>query len=173
MVFFGIDFTKVMFTRSDEFTNKPEILRFFVDANNMINHGSLRNLVDRGLERKNIEWDFSYVTTRNSMVNWQSVYSDQIDYTVPEEEMKNILRNLNVDQDKYRDFIGMILIEENCCKTKPMQTVSCVVFNVNDLSILFSKRYDMKPGGIGFMNYWGVNHNLILSKIGKIKKELM
>jgi hypothetical protein len=173
VVFFGIDFTKVLFTRSDEFTNKPEILRFFVDVNNMINHGSLRNLVDRGLDRKKIEWDFSYVTTRNSMVNWQEVYSDQIDYTVPEEEMKNILRNLNVDQDKYRDFIGMILIEENCCKTKPLQTVSCVFFNVNDLNILYSKRYELKPGGIGFMNYWGVNHNLILSKIGKIKKELM
>lgn len=173
VVFFGIDFTKVLFTRSDEFTNKPEILRFFVDVNNMINHGSLRNLVDRGLDRKKIEWDFSYVTTRNSMVNWQSVYSDQIDYTVPEEEMKNILRNLNIDQEKYRDFIGMILIEENCCKTKPLQTVSCVFFNVNDLNILYSKRYELKPGGIGFMNYWGVNHNLILSKIGKIKKELM
>jgi hypothetical protein len=173
VVFFGIDFTKVLFTRSDEFTNKPEILRFFVDVNNMINHGSLRNLVDRGLDMKKIEWDFSYVTTRNSMVNWQSVYSDQIDYTVPEEEMKNILRNLNIDQEKYRDFIGMILIEENCCKTKPLQTVSCVFFNVNDLNILYSKRYELKPGGIGFMNYWGVNHNLILSKIGKIKKELM
>jgi hypothetical protein len=30
----------------------------------------------------------------------------------------------------------------------------------------------MKPGGIGFMNYWGVNHNLLLAKIGKLKKEI-
>lgn len=172
IVFLGIDFTKVQFTKSDEFTNKPEILRFFVDANNMIDHGSLRNLVNKELDRKAIEWDFSFVTAQNSSVDWQTVYSDDIDYTVSDEDISNIVKNLKVDQKKYIDFIGMVLIEENCCKTKPLQTVLCVFFSVDDLKILFSKRYEMKPGGIGFMNYWGVNHNLLLAKISKLKKEI-
>lgn len=172
MVFFGIDFTKVHFTKSDEFTNKPEILRFFVDANNMVDHGSLRNLVNKELDRKTIVWDFSNVTTQNSLVDWQIVYSDKIDYTVSDEEICNVIKNLKADQEKYKDFIGMVLIEENCCKTKPLQTISCVFFSVNDLKVLFSKRFDLKPGGIGFMNYWGVNHNLVLARIGKLKKEI-
>ncbi len=172
LVFLGIDFTKVQFTKSDEFTNKPEILRFFVDANNMVNHGSLRNLVNRELDRKAIVWDFSNVTVRNSQVDWQTVYSDNIDYTVPDQEINRIVESLGVDQEKYKDHIGMVLVEENCCKTKPLQTISCVFFRVNDLNVLFSKQYRMKPGGIGFMNYWGVNHNLVLTKIGKLKKEI-
>jgi hypothetical protein len=172
VVFLGIDFTKVQFTKSDEFSNKPEILRFFVDANNMVDHGSLRNLVNKELDRKSIEWDLSFVTIQNSMVDWKTVFSDNLDYTVSEESISSIVKNLKVDQEKYKDFIGMVLIEENCCKTKSLQTISCVFFSVNDLKVLFTKRYEMKPGGIGFMNYWGVNHNLLLAKIGKLKKEI-
>ena len=170
MVFFGIDFTKVQFTRADDFTNKPEILRFFVDANNLIDHGSLRNQVSRQLERKSVEWDLSYVTAGNSVVDWRNVYSDNIDYVVPEDELNNMVKNLKVDQKKYNDFIGMVLIEENCCKAKPLQTITCLFFRVNDLTVLFAERYKMKPGGIGFMNYWGVNHNMILARIGRLIK---
>lgn len=170
MVFFGIDFTKVQFTRADDFTNKPEILRFFVDANNLIDHGSLRNQVSRQLERKSVEWDLSCVTAGNSVVDWRNVYSDNIDYVVPEDELNNMVKNLKVDQKKYNDFIGMVLIEENCCKAKPLQTITCLFFRVNDLTVLFAERYKMKPGGIGFMNYWGVNHNMILARIGRLKK---
>jgi hypothetical protein len=172
MVFFGIDFTKVQFTKSNEFTNKPEILRFFVDANNMVDHGSLRNLVNKELDRKTIVWDFSNVAAQNALVDWQKVYSDNIDYTVPDEEISDIVKNLKVDRQKYKDYIGMVLIEENCCKTKPMQTISCVFFSVSNLEVLFSKRFELKPGGIGFMNYWGVNHNILLTRIGKLKKEI-
>lgn len=172
IVFLGIDFTKVQFTKADEFTNKPEILRFFVDANNLIDHGSLRNQVSRGLDRKSIAWDLSYVTTQNSIIDWQKVYSDDIDYVVPDAEINSIIKNLKVDQDKYKDFIGMVLVEENCCKTKPLQTISCVFFKINDLSILFAKRYELKPTGIGFMNYWGFNNNMILARINKLKKEI-
>ncbi len=172
LVFFGIDFTKTQFTKSDEFTNKPEILRFFVDANNLVNHNSLKNQVTRGLDRKTMEWDFSNVTMQNSLVDWQKAYSDNIDYTVSEVEISNIVKNLKVDQEKYKDFIGMVLVNENCCKTKPLQTISCVFFSVNDLNVIFIKRYEKKPQGIGFMNYWGYNNNMILAKIGRIKKEI-
>jgi hypothetical protein len=172
IVFFGIDFTKVQFTKSGEFTNKSEILRFFVDANNEIDHGSLRNLVEKGLDRKTIIWDFSNITAQNSKVDWQTVYSDNIEYTVSDEEIRNVVKNLNVDQGKYKNHIGMFLVEENCCKTKPLQTISCVFFNVNNLNVIFVKRYEMKPGGIGFYNYWSVNHNLLLSKLSKLKKEI-
>lgn len=149
----GIDFTKVQFTRADDFTNKPEILRFFVDANNLIDHGSLRNQVSRGLDRKTISWDLSNVTAGNSMVDWHNVYSDNIDYVISDEDLSNIVINLKIDQEKYKDFIGMVLIEENCCKAKPLQTITCLFFRVNDLTVLFAERYKMKPGGIGFMNY--------------------
>lgn len=172
VVFFGIDYTRVMFTQSDQFTNKPEILRFFVDANNQVDHGSLKNLVENQLDRKTMVWDFSFVTKQNALVDWQKVYSDDVDYKVSEEEFSNIVRNLNVDKEKYKDHIGMVLVEENCCKTKTLQTISCVFFSVNDLNILFSKHYEMRPGGIGFYNYWSVNHNLLLAKIGKLKKEI-
>lgn len=172
LVFLGIDFTRVQFTKADEFSNKPEILRFFEDANNLVDHGSLRDQVARGLDRKTIEWDLSYVTTQNSLVNWQKVFSDQVDYTVPDSEIVTILNNLKIDAEKYKDFIGMVLIEENCCKTKPLQTISCVFFSVNDHNILYSKRYELKPSGIGFYYYWGSNNNMILARIGKLKKEI-
>jgi hypothetical protein len=172
LVFFGIDFTKVQFTKSDEFINKPEILRFFVDVNNLINTTMIRNIMTRRLDREKIGWDFSYVTAQNALVDWQIVYSDNIDYTIPEADISSIIKNLNIDQAKYKDFIGMVLIEENCCKTKPLQTISNVFFNVNDLSVLFMKRYEAKPYGIGFLKYWGLNHAYVLGVTGLIKKEI-
>jgi hypothetical protein len=172
LVYFGIDFTKVQFTKSDEFTNKPDILRFFVDANNNVDVGLIRNIVTKRLERKTIGWDLSYVTAQNALVDWQTVYSDNIDYTVSEADISSIITNLKIDKAKYKDFIGMVLIEENCCKTKPLQTISNVFFNVNDFNILFVKRYELKPGGFGFLNYWGINHGTVLGSVGKLKKEI-
>lgn len=172
VVFLGIDFTKTQFTKADEFTNKSEILRFFVDANNLIHTDFIMNILAKRLDHDSVTPDFTFVTKQNSLVDWQTVYSDNTGYTVSEEDISAVIRNLGLDQSRYKDHIGMLLVEENCCKTKPLQTISAVFFNVNDFNILFVKRYELKPAGFGFLNYWGVNNSYILGAIGKIKKEI-
>jgi hypothetical protein len=171
LVFFGADYAKAQFTKSDEFNNKSDILRYFVDANNLIEK-NWRHVVNKKMGRETIGWDFSYVTTINAAVDWQKVYSDNINYTISDEEIGTMIKDLNIDQAKYKGNIGMVLIEENSCKTKPRQTIALVFFSVNDLNPLFIKRYSVKPSGYGFLSYWGLTNAYPIVKADKIKKEI-
>jgi hypothetical protein len=172
VVFFGADYLKVQCTKSDEFSNKPEILRFFVDANNLIDK-NWKHIVRNKLDRDTVGWDLSYVTKANASVDWQKVYSDNIDYTISDDEIGGMIKNLNINQAKYKDCIGLILVEENLCKTKPLVTIAEVFFNINDLNPLLIKHYSVKPGGYGFLAYWGITNGYLLTKIEKLKKEIM
>jgi hypothetical protein len=176
LVFFGSDFSNVRFTRSDEFTNKDQILRYFVDINNikkkLLQPGPYRNQWENWLNRDSIECDFSYVTEVNAGVDWQKVYSDDIEYRISEEEMGGMIKRLGINQVKYKDYIGFVYIEENYCKTKPLGTLSLVFFNVNDLQPLLIKEYSSRPVGAGFLNYWGYVDTYAHVMFKAIKKEL-
>ena len=172
VVFFGADYSKVQCTKSDEFNNKPEILRFFMDANNLIDR-NWKHIVRNKLDRDTVGWDLSYVTKANASVDWQKVYSDNIDYTISDDEIGGMIKNLNINQAKYKDCIGLILVEENLCKTKPLVTTAEVFFNINDLNPLLIKHYSVKPHGYGFWSYWGNTNGYFLIKIEKLKKEIM
>ena len=176
LVFFGLDFSRVQFTKAEEFTNKDQILRFFVDINNAMHNilrpGPLRNQWEKWLNRDSISIDFSYVTKVNAAVDWQKVYSDEVDYIISDEEIGIMIKNLNIDQEKYKDHIGLLYCEENYCKTKPLGTLAIVFFNVNDLKPLFIKHYSAKPYGIGFLAYWGNLNIYAHITFKKIEKEL-
>lgn len=171
VVFFGADYTQAQFTKADDFNNKPEILRFFVDANNLIEN-NWKRIVEKKLERDTVGWDFSYVTRANAQVDWQKVYSDNIDYALSDEKIGIIIKNLNIDQIKYKDCIGLILVEENLCKTKPLATIAEVFFSINDLNPIFIKHFSLKPSGFGFLSYWGLTNAYPLTKLDKLKKEI-
>jgi len=172
VVFLGADYSKVQCTKSDEFSNKPEILRFFVDANNLIEK-NWKHIVVKKLNRDDVGWDFSYVTDVNSSVDWEKVYSDNIDYNISDTDIETMIRNLKIDQAKYKNSIGMLLVEENMCKTKPLASAAIVFFNINDLTPLFIKHASVKPGGYGFLSYWGLTNAYYINKsVGQIKKEI-
>jgi hypothetical protein len=172
VVFFGADYTKVQCTKSDKFSNKPEITRYFVDANNIIER-NWRHVLKNKLERDTVGWDFSFVTKANAMVDWQKVYSDNINYTVSDDEISAMIKNLNINQSKYKDCIGMFLVEENMCETKPLASMAAVFFRINDLNILLIKHYSIKPGGwMGFLSYWSLTNGYPFNKISKLKNEI-
>lgn len=172
VVYLGADFSRVQFTKADEFTNKPEILRFFVDCNNFVNTKGVMNIMAKRLERDSIASDISYVTKNNAMVDWQKVHSDNVEYSISDEEIGYMIKALNINQSAYKDHIGILLCEENYCKTKVLQTITIVFFRVNDLSPLFIKHYSLKPGGFGFLSYWGANNAFVMGSVGKLKKEI-
>jgi hypothetical protein len=171
VIFFGADFSRVQFTKADEFTNKSEILRFFVDMNNMLENAYVRMLT-KELKRESIKTDFSYVTKVNAMVEWEKVYSDNIDYTLSDQEIGDMIKNLNIDQAAYKDHIGMVLCNENFCKTKTFGKIATVFFTVNDLNPIFIKRYSLKPMGYGFLNYWGFIDAWAVVLVKKLPKEI-
>jgi hypothetical protein len=173
LVFFGADFTKVQFTKSGEFTNKPEILRFFDDINNLLKRRDYRHLIGRKMNRDTLTMDFSYVNRNNALVNWESVYSDNVDYTLSDDVIRQMIRDLKVDQALYKDHIGFVFCQENYCKTKPKGSDLAVFFRINDLEPLFIKRYSTEPMGIGFLNYWGFQTVYTIALLNKIEKELI
>ncbi len=172
LVFFGADFSQIQFTKEEMFINKPEILRFFVDCNNLLKSNGYQKMLKKKLRRDEIKTNFSHVTEINGSVEWQKVYSDNIDYSLSDEDIEKMILKLNLDQELYKDHIGMVLCEENYSKTKKLGTVGIVFFGINDLKPILIKHFSQKPGGFGFLNYWGIINLMAIKHLKKLYKEL-
>jgi hypothetical protein len=172
LVFLGADFSQIQFTKSEKFNNKPEILRFFVDCNNLLEEKTYQKPLKKKLNRREIKNDFSYVTKNNALVNWDKVFSDSTEYKLTDDDITDMIKKLNINQTEYKNYLGMILCEENYSKTKLRGTVAVVFFGINDLKPILIKHFSFKPAGYGFLYYWNsINYNAIRS-LKKIKKEV-
>lgn len=172
IVVLGADFSKIQFTKSEMFTNQSEILRFFVDCNNLLKSSQYEKYFRKGLKRDEIEMDFSYVTKVNEVVDWQKVYSDDTEYRLSDETIPDMIKNLNIDQKLYKGHIGMVFCEENYSKTKLLGTVAVVFFGVDDLKPIIIRHYSFKPSGFGFLYYWGSINTRAIGKLKSLYKEL-
>lgn len=172
LVFLGADFSRIQFTKSEKFNNKPEILRFFVDCNNLLEEKLYQKTLRKKLNRHEIKNDFSYVTKNNALVDWQKVFSDNTEYKLTDDDISDMIKKLNINQSEYKNYLGMILCEENYSKTKLKGTVAAVFFSINDLKPIIIKHFTFKPAGYGFLYYWNsINYNAIKS-LKKIKKDV-
>lgn len=171
LVWLGCDFSRVRFTKAEEFENKDQILRFFVDCNNIVKEAVNMEQVSSRLKREVIK-DFSYVAGVNEKVNWESVYSDDIEYGLSDEDLKLMIRKLNIDQEKYKGHIGLVFCEENYSKTKAEAKLACVFFRVDDLEILHIKRDAYSPKGYGFMFYWSYPNRQAMWYLSNVRKSL-
>jgi len=169
LVWLGCDFSKARFTKAEEFTDKDQILRFFVDCNNVVLNAANMEQVSKRLKRDVIK-DFSYVTAKNEKVNWENVHSDDLDYSLSDDVLKEMVKELSIDQTKYKGHIALVFCEENYSKTNEEATLACVFFRVDDLEILYIKRDAFKPKGYGFMNYWSYPNRQAMWYLSDVKK---
>jgi hypothetical protein len=172
LVFLGADFSKIMFTKAAEFNNKDQILRFFVDCNYFMDTEAAQRTISKRLNRADMKRDISYVNKTNASVDWQHVYSDDTEYGLSDEAIENMIKQLNIDQQLYKDHLGFVLCEENYSKTKERGMLAVVFFNVNELKPVFIKHYSFKPSGFGFMYYWLSVNTQTIASLKKLKKEV-
>jgi hypothetical protein len=173
MVCFGADYSMVQFTKAELFDNKPNILNLFVDCNSYFNNKAWQEMMRKKLKRDEIKTDLSYVTKNNGEVDWQKVFTDNVDFSLSDDEIQNIIIKLNIDQSLYKDYIGIIFCEENCSKTNKLGKVAVVFFDIDDLKPILIKHYEIKPNGIGFLFYWvSVNQIIVYNELGKLYKEI-
>ncbi|HAN17134.1 MAG: hypothetical protein A2X13_06385 [Bacteroidetes bacterium GWC2_33_15] len=154
VVFLGADYSLAQFTKAEEFENKSDILRLFVDINNLFKPKSTQELIRKKLRRDEVKLDLSYVNTINALVDWQKVHTDNVDYAISDETIAEMIVKLNVDQNLYKDHIGMVIINENCSKTIKRGKVAVAFFTINELKPVLITHYVIKSDGIGFLYYW-------------------
>jgi hypothetical protein len=172
LVFFGCDFSNIRFTKAADFTNKPEINRFYVDCNHMFQDvPPFKNGVAKRLERDILK-DFSYVTTNNAALDWQKVFTDEVDYALTDDIIAKMIANLKIDQQKYKNHIGLLFCEENFCKTNEIGKITILFFTVNDLKPILIKHYSFKPKGFGFLSYWNYMNESAMYELKDIVKEI-
>ncbi|MCX6285876.1 MAG: hypothetical protein NTY96_02015 [Bacteroidetes bacterium] len=171
MVWFGCDYSNAMFTKKEEYTNLDQILRFFVDNNNIVKDVVSYEQPSGALKREVVK-DFSFVTVKNAQVDWHQVYSDDLAYKLSDETIQQMIGELKIDKQKYKDNIGLVFCEENISKTNKSATIAVVFFRVNDLTPLLIKHVSYKPKGYGFMNYWSYPNRQAMYYLRDIKKEL-
>jgi len=172
VVFFGSDFSQIQFTKSEEFNNKPDIVRFFVDCNNYFELDPFPKMLRKKMKRKDIQYDLSYVNKNNASVEWQKVFSDNTEYGLSDGDIENAIKKLNINQEVYKNSIGMVFCEENYSKTKLLGTVAVVFFSMNDLQPLLIKHYSFKPSGFGFLYYWSSINYMAIKYLKVLHYEL-
>jgi len=154
VVFLGADYSLAQFTKAEEFENKSDILRLFVDINNLFKPKSTQELIRKKLRRDEVKLDLTYVSAINALVDWQKVHTDNVDFAISDETIAEMIVKLNVDQNLYKDHIGMVIINENCSKTIKRGKVAVAFFGINDLKPILITHYLIKSDGIGFLYYW-------------------
>lgn len=173
MVCFGADYSLVQFTKAEMFDNKPDILRLFIDCNSYFNYKAWKETMQKKLKRDEIKTDLSYVTKNNGEVDWQKVFTDNVDYSLSDDVIENMINKLNINQSLYKDHIGIVFCEENCSKTNQLGKVALVFFGINDLKPILIKHYAIKPSGFGFLFYWvSINQIVVYKELGKLYKEI-
>jgi hypothetical protein len=169
----GCDYSQIQFTKAVEFPDKPWLSRFFWDTNALIEQKPpFKNAVSNKLKRDVVK-DFSYVNKQNAAVNVEKIVTDNVDFSLTDDDIKTAITKLGIDQQKYKDYIGMFFCEENFCKTNEKGRMSIVFFRVNDLSPILIKRFNFKPEKkFGFLFYWNSVNLLALNSLKEIAAEL-
>lgn len=169
LVFLGLDYSKIRFTKAAEFINKEQINRFFVDCNNLLQVPPYKNGIASRLGRDIVK-DFSYVTAKNAAVEGQKIFTDEVDYVLSDNDIAAAIAELKIDQQKYKDHIGLLFCEENFCKTDGIGKVAIIFFAVNDLKPILIDRYSHGPSGFGFLYYWNYINFKAMGELKSIVK---
>lgn len=172
MVFLGIDFSGIKFTKADEFNNKDQILRFFDDMNNIYDTEGLKNGIGKRFDKNDMKKDFSYVMAKNASVDWQTVYSDDTEYGLSDELIKDLINELAVDKEKYKDHLGLVFCPENYCKTHTEGSIAVVFLMSTTTNLFLSNIIHLSHQDMVFFFYWQKITLKALSKLNKIKKEV-
>lgn len=172
VVFFGADYSLAQFTKAEEFENKSDILRLFVDVNNLFKPKSSQELIRKNLKRDEVKLDLTYVNAVNASVDWQKVHTDNVDFSISDETIAEMIMKLNIDQSLYKDHLGMVIINENCSKTIKRGKVAVAFFSINDLKPVLITHYLIKSDGMGFLYYWADVNFEAIKNLSDLYKEM-
>jgi len=153
LVWLGLDFTKTRFIGKATFTSKDDLVNNFIPAWNklMISEAEKFDISDF-FKVETVEEKINYAYKLNSEIGSESIIMDMEgrDYKITEEDVKNVVKNYNVEGDGY----ALLFIVESFNKIDVKATIWVTYFHIPTKQVVFTKSITNKPVGFGTRNYW-------------------
>ena len=171
LVWCGFDFSHVKCIGSDGFTNADDVKNRFFDAWNdlVINEGEKYDIKKFYGKESQIN-DLSVVSERNEIPEADELVIDE-PYAFEEGQLENIIGQYELSEAQ--EGLGLVYVIESLNKTAQHAVVNVVFFDIASNEILWTKRYETKPGGFGLRNYWAASFRKAMETSGKeFQKEM-
>jgi hypothetical protein len=149
ITWYGVDFTMAKFTLV---TEDPSLIvnQYLKAINQLVQMEPEKYDLKKWFNKTETTIDLAQVNERNSKINPETIVSNDA-HSISQDEVKAVLEKYNT---KGKPGLGLIFVAENF--NKPQETGShyVVFFNQETGEIVDSRRFEVKPSGIGFRNYW-------------------
>ncbi len=171
VVWCGFDFSHVKCIGSDGFTDPDDVKnRFFEAWNDLVLNESDKYDVKKFYGKEAQVNDLSVVSQRNELPDANELVIDEA-YAFEEGQLESIIRQYELSEAQ--EGLGLVYVIEALNKTAQHAVVNVVFFDIASNEILWTKKYETKPGGFGLRNYWAAAFRKAMETSGKdFQKEM-
>jgi hypothetical protein len=149
ITWYGIDFTRAKFTLV---TEEPSLIvnQYLKSINQLVQMEPEKYDLKKWFNKTETSVDLVPVTERNATINPETIVSNDA-HSITEDDVKEVVANY---KNSGKPGLGLLFVAENL--NKPLESAShyVVFFNQETGEIVDSRRFEVKPSGIGFRNYW-------------------
>jgi len=149
ITWYGIDFTKAKFTLV---TEDPSLIvnQYLKAINQLVQMEPEKYDLKKWFNKTETTIDLTRVTEQNAKINPETIVSNDA-ISISDDDVKAVVANY---KSSGKPGMGLLFVAESL--NKPQETGShyVVFFNQETGEIIDSRRFEVKPSGIGFRNYW-------------------
>ncbi|ELR71293.1 hypothetical protein C900_02908 [Fulvivirga imtechensis AK7] len=150
IVWCGLDYSHARFIGSKHFEAR-ELPRLFIAWNDLMLSESDKYNFKEAYQKEIQINDLSAVTARNAKVDPQERLIDEPHYSIPTEELHNIIAEYNLERE---EGLGLVYIVEALNKNLQAASIYVVFFDIAKKEILWALKYRAGAEGFGMRNYW-------------------
>jgi hypothetical protein len=164
VTWYGVDFTKAKFTLV---TEDPSVIvnQYLKAINQLIQMEPEKYDLKKLFSKTEVKIDLDKVYEENAKIKPETLVSND-PHTLSQEDVKSVVAKY---KNSSNPGLGLIFVAENM--NKPQETGShyVVFFDQKSGEIIDSRRFEVKPSGIGFRNYWASSVYFIMKSWLKAK----
>lgn len=163
LTFYGVDFSKAKVFGANE--SLSEFKAAFGGINNLFINEQKKYNVSKTF-KKDVSLSLNAVKDLVDEIKNKEFVADSNDYSLSEEDVKALVKNLHTGSDK---GYGAILFAGLLNKGKPEATYDVVIFDIASKEILVQKKVTAKAKGFGLRNFWAASVHGALKQVEKMK----
>ena len=168
VTYLGLDYTQARFVDDVAFVSAEELsTKFFKTWNRMLVTEPDKYDFKKFTDKANAIIDLSIMDERNSKIDPSNIIQNDF-FDLKQSEIPQIVRSMD-----FGDLDGLVafFIVGTYNKNAALASYFLVLFDVDQVEILYTKKYTSKPAGFGFKNYWARTYYEVLLQVEKDNKK--
>lgn len=163
LIFYGVDFSKAKVYAANE--SLSEFKAAFGGINTLFKSEPKKYDVSKFF-KKDVSLSLNGVLERNDEIKNKDFQSETNDYSLSDEDVKALVKNLDTGSDK---GYGAVLLAGLLDKGKPEATYDVVLFDIATKEIIVKEKVTAKARGFGLRNFWAFSVHGVLKSLEKKK----